>query len=234
MDLSPGGRARPDSDRTGCALSRMGSCLNEACRSPGRWEGFQKLLTGAEDSGKRAPLLTSLIALQEMRVAKAELGDKQTCPSCGAKFYDLKRRPAVCPKCSTSFDPSEEVYKVKRVRSRTATAQPDYEDEEEEEVGAKVAVDDGDEAEEEVEETPDLDEAVAEDAPEILDEEDEEEPVVVARAKGDELPDGFSEDDEDVIADDEDGVPLLEEDEAFDDDDLGEVVEDGDEEEADR
>jgi len=162
-------------------------------------------------------------------VAKAELGDKQTCPNCGAKFYDLKRRPAVCPKCSTSFDPSEEVYKVKRVRSRVAVVQPDYEDEEEEEADVKATADDVDEVEEEVEETPDLDEAVVEDAPEILDEEDEEEAVVGVRAKGDELPDGFSEDDEDVIADDEDGVPLLEEDEAFDEDELADVVEDGEE-----
>lgn len=204
------------------------------CRSPGKPKRFQKLLTGEKDSGKRAPLSKSLIALQEMRVAKAELGDKQTCPNCGAKFYDLKRRPAVCPKCSTSFDPAEEVYKVKRVRSRVATVQPDYEDEEEEETDAKAVADDAEEVEEDVEETPDLDEAVVEDAPEILDEEDEEEAVVGVRAKGDELPDGFSEDDEDVIADDEDGVPLLEEDEVFDEDELADVVEDGDEEETER
>ena len=170
-------------------------------------------------------------------MAKAELGDKQTCPSCGAKFYDLKRRPAVCPKCSFSFDPSEEVFKVKRARVRAAPVQADYEDEEdEEEADAKVtADDDSEELEEEAEVTPDLDEAVAEDAPELIDEEDESEPVVGVRAKGDEIPEGFSEDDEDVIADDEDdGVPLLEDDEAFDEDELDDVVEGDSDEEADR
>jgi uncharacterized protein (TIGR02300 family) len=34
-------------------------------------------------------------------VAKPELGSKRQCMSCGAKFYDLNRDPAVCPKCGT-------------------------------------------------------------------------------------------------------------------------------------
>src|SRR3954452_4421140 len=36
-------------------------------------------------------------------VAKPELGLKRQCMSCGAKFYDLNRDPAVCPKCGTAF-----------------------------------------------------------------------------------------------------------------------------------
>jgi len=36
-------------------------------------------------------------------VAKTEWGEKRECPECGARFYDLKRSPAVCPKCETSF-----------------------------------------------------------------------------------------------------------------------------------
>jgi uncharacterized protein (TIGR02300 family) len=36
-------------------------------------------------------------------VAKADLGIKRQCQSCGAKFYDLKRNPITCPKCSTVF-----------------------------------------------------------------------------------------------------------------------------------
>jgi len=36
-------------------------------------------------------------------VAKPELGLKRQCMSCGAKFYDLNRDPAVCPKCGTVF-----------------------------------------------------------------------------------------------------------------------------------
>ena len=36
-------------------------------------------------------------------MAKAELGTKRTCGKCGAKFYDMSRKPIICPKCSTEF-----------------------------------------------------------------------------------------------------------------------------------
>jgi len=35
-------------------------------------------------------------------VAKAELGMKLTCESCGARFYDLNKQPGICPKCGTA------------------------------------------------------------------------------------------------------------------------------------
>lgn len=38
---------------------------------------------------------------------KEKLGTKQTCPNCGAKFYDLTREPAECPKCEHSFVPEQ-------------------------------------------------------------------------------------------------------------------------------
>jgi uncharacterized protein (TIGR02300 family) len=34
-------------------------------------------------------------------MVKPELGTKRTCVSCAARFYDLMKTPAVCPKCST-------------------------------------------------------------------------------------------------------------------------------------
>jgi len=34
-------------------------------------------------------------------LAKPEWGTKRICHSCGARFYDLRRQPAVCPKCET-------------------------------------------------------------------------------------------------------------------------------------
>ncbi|RVT97154.1 TIGR02300 family protein [Rhodovarius crocodyli] len=40
-------------------------------------------------------------------MAKPELGLKRTCVSCGAKFYDLTKQPAVCPKCGTE-QPAEQ------------------------------------------------------------------------------------------------------------------------------
>ncbi|MFP6711365.1 MAG: FYDLN acid domain-containing protein [Rhodospirillales bacterium] len=35
--------------------------------------------------------------------AKKDLGTKLSCQSCGAKFYDLKKKTPVCPKCDTEF-----------------------------------------------------------------------------------------------------------------------------------
>lgn len=34
-------------------------------------------------------------------MTKPELGTKRVCVSCGARFYDLTKVPAVCPKCGT-------------------------------------------------------------------------------------------------------------------------------------
>ncbi len=40
-------------------------------------------------------------------MAKPELGTKRVCVSCGARFYDLARQPAVCPKCNTEQPPEQ-------------------------------------------------------------------------------------------------------------------------------
>lgn len=37
-------------------------------------------------------------------MAKPELGTKRLCAHCGARFYDLNRAPATCPKCDTVFE----------------------------------------------------------------------------------------------------------------------------------
>ncbi len=34
-------------------------------------------------------------------MVKPDLGTKRVCVACGAKFYDLQKAPAVCPKCGT-------------------------------------------------------------------------------------------------------------------------------------
>ncbi len=38
-------------------------------------------------------------------VARVELGTKRQCASCGAKFYDLRRDPIICPRCEVVFEP---------------------------------------------------------------------------------------------------------------------------------
>lgn len=53
-------------------------------------------------------------------VAQPELdprGLKRICASCGNRFYDLNKRPIVCPSCETEFTGE---IKVKSRRGRTA------------------------------------------------------------------------------------------------------------------
>ena len=51
-------------------------------------------------------------------MAKAELGIKRLCGSCGMRFYDFKRSPILCPGCSAEFDPN---HIVKSRKSRSAS-----------------------------------------------------------------------------------------------------------------
>ena len=37
-------------------------------------------------------------------MVKSKLGIKRMCQSCGARFYDLNRKDAVCPKCGTPLE----------------------------------------------------------------------------------------------------------------------------------
>jgi uncharacterized protein (TIGR02300 family) len=154
-------------------------------------------------------------------LAIPELGAKQICPSCQAKFYDLGRRPATCPKCATVFDP-EEAVKSRRMRARTAV--PDYEADEEK--PAKVVDADAEGFEEEPDETPEIDEAVAEPV-----EADEEEAEGVVPAPADDLGVDFAEEDPEAEAEEDDTVPFLEdEDDDFVDEEIEGIAEDdGDE-----
>ena len=155
-------------------------------------------------------------------MAAPELGQKQICPSCSAKFYDLARRPAVCPKCETAFDP-EEALKNRRIRTRA----PDYEAEEEKE---EKVVEEAEGFEEEADETPEIDQAPE---AEVLEtDEDAEDPAaVVAPAAGaTDIGVDFAEEGE-IEAEPDDGVPFLEdEDEDFPDDDIEGLPEGGEEE----
>ena len=48
-------------------------------------------------------------------MAKPEWGIKRICPSCGARYYDLRKDPPTCPTCSVEFDP-EALLKSRRAR----------------------------------------------------------------------------------------------------------------------
>jgi uncharacterized protein (TIGR02300 family) len=149
-------------------------------------------------------------------LANPELGAKQICPNCQAKFYDLNRRPAHCPKCDTEFDP-EEVVRNRRVRTRSTM--PDYEDAEE-----KVAAEPPEDGfEEEVDETPEIDQAIEGEPIEADEDTDEDAAAGSAGAAkpGEDLGVDFAED-EDLGEDDED-VPFLEDedDDDFPEDEIG-------------
>ena len=55
-------------------------------------------------------------------MAKAELGLKRTCLSCGMRYYDFNKTPIICPGCQTEFDP-ELVVRSRRGRG-AAKADP--------------------------------------------------------------------------------------------------------------
>ena len=54
-------------------------------------------------------------------MAKADLGTKRACLSCGMRFYDFKRSPILCPGCGTEFDPKN-IIKNRKSRSNSKAA----------------------------------------------------------------------------------------------------------------
>ncbi|WP_288759694.1 TIGR02300 family protein [uncultured Brevundimonas sp.] len=144
-------------------------------------------------------------------MANPELGAKQVCPNCQAKFYDLNRRPAHCPKCGTDFDP-EEALKLRGRRVR-----PGYpaDDEDAEDQVKDKAADSDDEEEEDVR-APEIDEEGHEP---ILTPDDDDDASDNNDDAGMNSSDG---DDDDVLDDDDDdSVPFIEDD---DDDSIDEDI----------
>jgi uncharacterized protein (TIGR02300 family) len=54
-------------------------------------------------------------------MAKADLGLKRTCLSCGMRYYDFNKTPIICPGCQTEFDP-EAVIRSRRGRATPKSA----------------------------------------------------------------------------------------------------------------
>ena len=124
---------------------------------------------------------------------KAEWGVKRTCLGCGARFYDLKRDPIVCPKCEAEFDIAV-AQKPKRTRPAAA---------------AKAAVKKTDDLIDDADVDTDVD-ADAGGADAVLETDDDDGDVIVAKGAGDD--DDSESIEEDVLldgteddADDDDG-----------------------------
>jgi len=90
---------------------------------------------------------------------------KRICHSCGARFYDMRRNPATCPKCGTEFDP-EAALKSRRSRPAGVVAAQEVDAPEADVVEEDgVAVEAGEKAEE--------DEELIEDTSELGEDEDD-------------------------------------------------------------
>ncbi|MFN6954988.1 MAG: TIGR02300 family protein [Acetobacteraceae bacterium] len=88
-------------------------------------------------------------------MAKPELGLKRVCVACGAKFYDLMRNPAVCPKCGTEQPAEQPRFKRAplpaddKTKKRAAPPAADGDDIEIEDVDADAVVEDAEDIEDE-------------------------------------------------------------------------------------
>jgi uncharacterized protein (TIGR02300 family) len=146
-------------------------------------------------------------------LVKADLGIKRVCPSCGARFYDLQKRPIECPKCAFAFEP-ESLYKQRRPRQpEPVQAEPVAEREEEDEEAEETE-------EEETQAAGVVDAVEGEAALEVATDDDEEEEEEVAEpepedagmsvvdAEGEDIEAIEGEDDE--AGDEEDDAGLLE------------------------
>jgi uncharacterized protein (TIGR02300 family) len=96
-------------------------------------------------------------------MAKPELGTKRVCVSCGTKFYDLMKTPAVCPKCGTeqpaelprSRRPGGNVVDDKRPKKAVVADDVDVETEAAEDEAEEGVMEDASELEDDADAIPD-------------------------------------------------------------------------------
>lgn len=88
-------------------------------------------------------------------MARPELGLKRQCMNCGAKFYDLARDPAVCPKCGSVYQATTASRVAAPALSRSAST--DDEDETDEKGPEMVSLDEVEAAEDDVDTATDDD-----------------------------------------------------------------------------
>ncbi|MCJ2025730.1 MULTISPECIES: TIGR02300 family protein [unclassified Methylobacterium] len=106
-------------------------------------------------------------------MARPELGLKRQCMSCGAKFYDLARDPATCPKCGAVYQATTSRAAPPAISRST----DDDEDETDEKGPEMVSLDEVEAAEDDADPTPEDDstedgDAATDDDDTFLEEED--------------------------------------------------------------
>ena len=75
-------------------------------------------------------------------MAKPAWGKKRVCVNCGARFYDMKKNPATCPKCGTE-DNLQPLLKPRRTpTSKPAALQPKAANDDAEETDIPDDIDD--------------------------------------------------------------------------------------------
>jgi hypothetical protein len=75
---------------------------------------------------------------------KADLGDKHLCEGCGAKFYDMKKKPPTCPACGLVHE--VETKRKSRVAPAPATKKKPLVTKPKKEIGDEEIADDEDDA----------------------------------------------------------------------------------------
>jgi uncharacterized protein (TIGR02300 family) len=133
------------------------------------------VLTDRSLHGKQTGIKDSCLLIGCIMV-DPKLGTKRTCEACEAKFYDLNKVPAICPKCNHSFDPNAAAVAA-TPRKIEPEAAPEVEEDEDELEEDEDAIsletlgsdDDGDDDEASL---PDFEEGA--DDKTLLDDEDED------------------------------------------------------------
>jgi uncharacterized protein (TIGR02300 family) len=133
---------------------------------------------------------------------KAEWGVKRTCLSCGARFYDLKRTPVVCPKCGEELDIAVQ-QKPKRLKPAAFRK-----------TAAKAVAKKTDDLIDDADSADDVDvDSVSDDA--VIETDDDDSDVIVAKGADDD--DDSESIEEDVLLDDAGGDDAAGDDEDEDD-----------------
>ncbi|MBP1180040.1 TIGR02300 family protein [Methylobacterium sp. PvR107] len=88
-------------------------------------------------------------------MARPDLGLKRQCMSCGAKFYDLARDPAICPKCGAVYQAVATSSRAAPPALARASNTVEDEDETDEKGPELVSLDEVEAAEDEADPTPD-------------------------------------------------------------------------------